>query len=218
MTSDEIVVSQLLEESGAIITGSHVIMTSGRHTRVYINVKLVLKSERALHIFAGMIAREYADAPIDVVTGPETGGTKLAIAVARELSILKGREILGIPAKKHPSELKHFYFEDPSQVEGKNVLVVEDVLSTGESVANTVALVKECEGYVFAVIAVVNRGGVDAGRLQAPSLTCLLELPTESWTWEECREYGPCKEGVPINTSVGHGAVFLKEQEAQASV
>jgi orotate phosphoribosyltransferase len=94
-------------------------------------------------------------------------------------------------------------------VTNKRVLVVEDILNTGGSVASVIRAVQDAGGTVVAVAAICNRGGVTADQLQVPQLVSLVNVTMESWEAKDCPL---CRDNVPINTKVGHGAQFLAAQ------
>lgn len=52
------------------------------------------------------------------------------------------------------------------------------------------------------VIGIVNRGGVDAKKLEADNFSWLLSLDLPSYKPEECPL---CEKGVNIDTTLGHG-------------
>ena len=94
-------------------------------------------------------------------------------------------------------------------VKGKNILIVEDFTTTGESVKKTVNSVKEVGGNIVAVCVMVNRDPkrVTSEFMGAP-LSSLSVYEVPSYTAEECPL---CKANVPVNTTVGHGKKYLEE-------
>ncbi len=99
-------------------------------------------------------------------------------------------------------------------VSGKRVLIVEDILTTGGTVMEIIKTTRAVGGIVQGVGALCNRGGITKEYLDVPKLHCLVDLPLETWTKEECMRTGPCSEGIPVNTQVGKGAAFLARQQA----
>ncbi len=74
----------------------------------------------------------------------------------------------------------------------------ERILSTGGSAEKVVRLVESLGGRVAKILGLVNRGGV-----QMPNLDTVASLRVQTWSPGECPL---CKEGIPINTDVGHGS------------
>ncbi|MBI4433963.1 phosphoribosyltransferase [Candidatus Uhrbacteria bacterium] len=204
-----------LARIGAIITNDHFVYTKGGHGRVYVakgevlsrshSTRLVAQAitDRALHQFGQRIA---------VVAGPAVDGAMLAQAVLQELASHYGQELRLVYTEKTPAGLTLRPGHDRI-VHGQDVLIVEDVLNTGTSARMTADRVREAGGLPLGVHAICNRGNVTATMLGVPYLDALFDYPLRMWTPEECRQNGPCAEGVPINTTYGHGRTFLEEQQ-----
>jgi orotate phosphoribosyltransferase len=80
-------------------------------------------------------------------------------------------------------------FEVP---EGARVLLVEDVVTTGGSVAELVDLVTEAGGTVVGVASLIDRGGQKASDVP---FWPLLQLEVDSWDADSCRL---CDEGAEV--------------------
>jgi len=98
-------------------------------------------------------------------------------------------------------------------VEGKNVLVIEDLATTGGSVLKVVNSVKNAGGNVVAVSVMVNRNPdhVNSEMMGVP-FSALSVLKADAVDEEECEL---CKENIPINTTVGHGRKYVEEKMKQ---
>jgi len=147
---------------------------------------------------------------IDVVVAPALGGIILSQWTAYHLSKLKGKEISGVFTEKDAESnqiLKRGY---DKIVNGKNVLVLEDIINTGGSVKKTVDSVKMAGGNVIAVSVIVNRSPetVNSEFMGAP-FSPLAVLKAEAFEEEDCQL---CRDNVPINTDVGHGRQWLASQ------
>ena len=77
---------ELLESSGAVLHG-HFLLTSGRHSDVYFEKFRVLERPDVLSALCKEIAENFADAGIEVVAGPTTGGIIIAFEVARQMGL-----------------------------------------------------------------------------------------------------------------------------------
>ncbi len=195
---------------GALITGDHLVYTSGRHGSSYVNKDALYPHTAATSQVCARIAARFADAGVEVVAGPTVGGVIMAQWTAQHLSVLTGREVLAVYAEEEVGEggarRRLFRRGYDALVAGRRVLVVEDILTTGGSARLVVAAAHEAGGSVVGVGALCNRGGVSAEMIGAPLLFSLSEVPLESFAPEECPL---CAAGVPINTRVGKGAAFL---------
>lgn len=206
-------VIEMLKKSGAVITDSHIVYTSGRHGSIYIN-KDALYPHTAFSSRVGeLFAQKYKDTKIDVVAAPALGGIILSQWTAYHLSKLKGKEILGVYTEKTPEKNQIFTRGYDKLVKGKNVLVVEDLTTTGGSVKKVVDSTNNVGGKVVAVCVMVNRDPekVTSEVIGAP-FSSLAVLKAESFTEEEC---ALCKQNVPVNTTVGHGKKYLESKKAK---
>lgn len=206
-------VIEMLKKSGAVITDSHIVYTSGRHGSIYIN-KDALYPHTAFSSRVGeLFAQKYKNAKIDVVAAPALGGIILSQWTAYHLSKLKGKEILGVYTEKTPEKNQVFTRGYDKLVKGKNVLVVEDLTTTGGSVKKVVDSINNVEGKVVAVCVMVNRDPekVTSEIIGAP-FSSLAVLKAESFAEEEC---ALCKQNTPINTTVGHGKKYLESKKTK---
>lgn len=90
-------------------------------------------------------------------------------------------------------------------VKGKRVVVVVDVISTGQTVKRAIQAVRENGGQVVAVSAIANRGKETAESLGVPKLIVLLHVAYDLWMENKCPM---CRAGVPVNTEYGFGQEF----------
>ena len=201
----------ILKKVGAIITDDHFVYTSGKHGSVYINKDALYPHTEETSQVGMLFAKKAKDLDIDVVVGPAVGGIILSTWTAYHLSSLKNREILGVYTEKDEESNQIFKRGYDKLVKDKNILVIEDLTTTGGSVAKVVKTVKAAGGRVVAVCVMVNRNPklVTSDLVGAPLLT-LGVLPADAWDEEKCPL---CKEGKPINTTVGHGKKYLVAKE-----
>jgi len=195
----------ILADSGAIIRNSHVVYTSGRHGSAYVNKDAVYPHTERVRELCALLAEGARPLDAEIVCGPAMGGIILAQWTGHHLGLP------AVYAEKAPEggmTLRRGY---DRLVRGRRVVVVEDVVNTGGSLAETIRAVRAAGGTVVGAVALCNRGGVTAAALDVPALAALVELSLESWTAEECPL---CRRGVPIDTSVGKGREFLAHGSA----
>jgi orotate phosphoribosyltransferase len=195
-------VREILDRTGAVLTGDHFLYASGKHGDKYINKDAVYPHTQETRELTRMWAEDFRDSGVEVVVGPAMGGIILSHDTASALSELAGYEVPGVYAEKAEDDSFRFTRGYDEMVRGKKVLVVEDILTTGDSVKKTVDLVRETGGEVIGVAALVNRGGVTTEDIGIPRLVALLSVNFTSMSPEDCNL---CEQGVPINTQVGHG-------------
>jgi len=193
----------ILAESGAVIRDSHIVYTSGRHGSAYVNKDAVYPHTERVRELCALMADAARPLGAAVVCGPAMGGIILAQWTGHHLALP------AVYAEKAPEggmALRRGY---DALVRGRRVLVVEDVVNTGGSLADAIRAVRAAGGVVVGATALCNRGGVTAAHLDIPVLHALLELSLDSWSAEECPL---CRRGVPVNTQVGKGREFLARQ------
>lgn len=193
----------VLKQVGALITDSHIVYTSGRHGRSYVNKDALYPHTLQTSQVCLALAQQFVHDGVQVVAGPTVGGVILAQWVAYHLSMLSGRDVQAVYAEEEregEQRWRVFRRGYDKRVAGARVLVVEDVLTTGGSARQVVEAVQECDGKAVGLAALCNRGGLTAELLGVPRFVPLVEINLESWDASECPL---CREGVPVNTSVG---------------
>ena len=214
--ADDVV--SILKKIGAVLTDDHFVYTSGKHGSVYINKDAVYPHTAETAKIGELFARQFKDADVDVVAAPAVGGTILSQWTAFYLSKLKGKEILAVYTEKDKgtlasaAESEHIFRRGYDKlIVGKNVLVIEDLTTTGISVKKVVDAVKTAGGRIVAVGVMVNRNpdGVNSHFVGAP-FHALGILKAEAFDQKDCPM---CKKGVPINTTVGHGKKYMEDKK-----
>jgi orotate phosphoribosyltransferase len=184
LTDEDIL--QALTNADALRSG-HFVLTSGRHSDSYVQCARILEDPSlTTELARTAVERLPAGLEVDVVAAPAVGGLIIGFAVAQALGvkfIFSEREA-GSMVLRRSFEI----------LPGQRVLVVEDVVTTGGSVAEVISLVERAGGVVAGVVSLIDRGGVKA--FDAPYWP-LLRLEVESWEPESC---GLCASGVPISS------------------
>lgn len=181
MNEDKVL--EILKKTGVLLEG-HFKLTSGKHSSRYLQCAKVYQWPKYGEELSRALADKFRDRKIDMVVGPALGGILIAYEVGKAL------DVKSIFAERDNGVMTlRRGFEIP---EGTNVLVVEDVVTTGGSVREVIEIVKKSGGNVVGVGSLVNRSGgsVDFG-VEFKSLISF-DIPT--YTEEECPL---CKEGIP---------------------
>ena len=201
-------VVDILKKVGAVIIDSHFVYTSGKHGSVYVNKDAVYPHTAETSRIGELFAEKFKDMDIDVVAAPALGGIILSQWVAYHLSKLKGKEILGVYTEKTADKQMIFTRGYDKLVKGKNVLVIEDLTTTGGSVRKVVDSVKTAGGKVVAVCVMVNRDPEHVtSKVVGGPFSALGVLKASAFDEAVCPL---CKKNVPINTDVGHGKKYLE--------
>jgi orotate phosphoribosyltransferase len=210
---NELEVLQVLGSVEATITGSHIVYTSGKHGTVYVNKDAVYPHTAETSRLCRAIAERFVDENVEVVIAPAIGGVILSQWVAHHLSEMNGHEVLGVYAEKSGDGdafvIKRGY---DKLISGKNVLVVEDVLTTGGSAKKVIEATRAIGGNVVGLGTLVNRGGIMPQDVaDVPKLNALVNLELDAWDEATCPL---CEQNIPINTDVGKGREFLARKQA----
>jgi orotate phosphoribosyltransferase len=200
----------ILRESGALLEHDHFVYISGQHGSGWIDKDAVYPHTERTSALGELIAQQVADAQVEVVCGPATGGLILAQWVAHHLGALAVFGEHGeIPKHEHhaggkrPFVIKRGYDQ---LIADRRVLVVDDVVNTGFSIRGTIEAVRANGGIVAAAASVCNRGALAPAQIGVERLIDLTDIELDSWPREQCPL---CSEGVPINTAYAHGADFV---------
>jgi orotate phosphoribosyltransferase len=205
-------VLEILKSVGAIITDSHFVYTSGKHSSRYVNKMILFAHPFYASKIGELFAKKVLDKDIDVVVAPALGGIILSTWTAYHLSQLKGKEILGIFTEKTETSDQVFKRGYDKLVKNKKVLVVEDIVTTGGSVKKVTDSVKQAGGTVIETSVMLNINekpeSITEEIIGSP-FSSLINLPAEIYDPANCPL---CKNNIPINTTVGHGKKYLAEK------
>lgn len=192
---------EIFRECGAIIRGSHLVYTSGRHGSDYVNKDALYPRTEVISALCERLAQHFKDDGIEAVLAPALGGIILTQWTAHHLQALTGRPVLAAFAEKSDTPdgfiLKRGY---DSLLKGKKTLIVEDILTTGGSIKKVVALAAKLGIPVAGVAALCNRGGIQASDIDAPKLISLVEISLQSWEAKECPL---CAQSIPFHKGLG---------------
>jgi len=182
---------ELLKESGAMLEG-HFLLSSGRHSDRYFQCAKLLqypdKARAALEQAVLKIGEDIKNGKIkvDIVAGPAMGGIIAAWEIGRQLSlpaIFTERDESGVMTLRRGFEIA------PSQ----NVLIVEDVVTTGKSFMECAAALEKAGAVITGLACVVDRRADGASQILWPFYPAV-KLSAGNWDASECEL---CKKGIP---------------------
>jgi orotate phosphoribosyltransferase len=208
-------IMQLFADVGAIISDSHFVYSSGRHSSVYINKDALYLHTQTISKLCQLMTFPYNSDQIDVVVGPVLGGIVLSQWIAHHLNVRRSSgETLAVYAEKDgdgANKTFSFHRGYDKYIANKNILVVEDILTTGGSARQVIELVRRHGGNVVGLSALCNRGNVQPADVGNVPIHTLVTVSLETFTEEECPF---CQQQVPINMELGKGRAFLARQKA----
>jgi len=211
---DQKAILAIMGEVQAVIADSHFVYTSGKHGSAYVNKDALYPHTFVTKQLCRLIAEHFRNDVIEAVVAPAIGGVILTQWVADHLTAITHREVLAIYAEKSGDGFA-FNRGYGELIPGRNILVVEDILNTGGSASKVIKAVRDIDGVVIGLGALCNRGGVTAESLGGiPKLFALVDIALDAYDEKDCPL---CKEGVPINVTVGKGKEFLAARESSKS-
>ncbi|HEV8535575.1 MAG TPA: orotate phosphoribosyltransferase [Candidatus Limnocylindria bacterium] len=178
-------VERMFRDAGALREG-HFVLASGRHSPGYLDKFQVLQHPGDTERLCAAIASWARPLRVDIVAGPTTGGVILAHEVARQLGAR------AIYAERSEAASGREFRRGFAIESGERVLVVDDIITTGGSLRETIAAVTSAGGTVVAAAVLVDRSG-DSARLDVP-LHALWHLQIPAYAPAECPL---CAKGVP---------------------
>jgi orotate phosphoribosyltransferase len=168
MTSDEAL--QIFRETGALLDG-HFVLRSGRHSRQFFQCALALQEMSVVEKLGAALSGRVRDLGATTVVAPAMGGLVIGQEVARQL----GTRFIYVEKENNSLALRRGF----NISAGEKILIVEDVITQGGRVRETMDIVRKNGGNLVGVALVVDRsnGTVDLG---VPTFS-LLQMEVETF-------------------------------------
>jgi orotate phosphoribosyltransferase len=172
----------LLKKEKAILEG-HFLLSSGLHSRTYIQCAKLQENPSVLKIFTDLlvekikneIKNQFGELKIDSIVGPATGG----IIPAYQLASSFGDEMKTIFAEKTFDG--NFEFRRGFEIQkGGNYIIMEDVVTTGGSFKKVSDLIKKLAGNVIYACSLIDRTNGLSKKFDDKFIS-LLELQIETF-------------------------------------
>jgi orotate phosphoribosyltransferase len=154
MTSEAAV--QIFRETGALLEG-HFVLRSGLHSRQFFQCALALQQMPAVEKFGKALADKVRSLGATTVIAPAMGGLVIGQEVARQL----GLRFIFVEKEEGKLALRRGF----KISSGEKILIVEDVVTKGGRVQETIDIARVDGGSVLGVAMIVDRsnGTVDLG-------------------------------------------------------
>ena len=174
-----------------VLRKGHFKLSSGKHSDTYLQCALALQRPAIALRLGAALASRFDARQIDVVVSPALGGVLAGFAVAAALD----RPFLFTERTADRSmTLRRGQHLD----KGQRVLVVEDVITTGGSAMEVVALVEQAGATAVGLAALVDRSaGLPAEQRPAMAPTALLTVEAQAWDPDSCPA---CAAGTPLDS------------------
>jgi orotate phosphoribosyltransferase len=162
-------------------SGGETKLASGRSSNFYFDMKPTMLHPEGAHLIATLILEALEGASVDYIGGLEMGAVPLAAAAAAA-SQARGRPIAAFfvrkQAKEHGAKKLIEGLGPGETLQGKRVVIVEDVTTTGGSSMKAIEVVKAEGAIVDRVITVVDRLEGAADNFKAAGIAFVALLTT----------------------------------------
>jgi len=179
-------VEQIFRDTGAFREG-HFVLSSGKHSARYLEKFQVLQWPVRTTALSADIAEWSRELEPRTIAGPTTGGIILAHEVARQM------ELRAVYAERKESGRGREFRRGFELAPDERVLVVDDIMTTGGSVQETIDAVRSAGAQVVGAAVLVDRSG-GAASLGVP-LHALWTLDIPTYEPDDCPQ---CADGVPL--------------------
>lgn len=182
VTSDHVI--EMFRRVGALLEG-HFRLTSGLHSSGYLQCALVLQHPREAEACGAALAGRVQSLGARTVLSPALGG----IVIGQEVG--RGLNVRAIFAERQDGALtlRRGFTLSP----GEKVLVAEDVVTTGGSTRETIALARAAGAEVVGAASIIDRSG---GQLEIDvPYVSLAALTVPTYQPEVCPM---CLAGLPV--------------------
>ncbi len=146
MTQDEVL--QVFRKSGALLAG-HFILRSGLHSRQFFQCALALQHMPDVEKLGAALAAKVRSLGVTTVIAPAMGGLVIGQEVARQLGV----RFIFVEKEEGKLVLRRGF----KIASGEKILIVEDVVTKGGRVQETLDIARGCGGVVAGVAMVVDR-------------------------------------------------------------
>jgi orotate phosphoribosyltransferase len=162
----------LFRKTGALLDG-HFILRSGLHSREYFQCAILLQHTEIAAQVCGQLANKLRDFDCDTVISPALGG----IIVGQEVGRSLGKRHIFVEKEDGKLVLRRGFQISPDE----RFIVVEDVVTRGGRVQETIDIVRALGAIVSAVGVIVDRSGETKPNFGCPFVS-LVEMNVENFS------------------------------------
>lgn len=175
-------IEKLLNQSEALLSG-HFILSSGLHSNRYVQCAKFFQYPDYAEIAAEKLKELFRGVKADLLIGGAFGGITIAYELARAFGVrgLFAERVEGVFNLRRGFEIN----------EGENVIIAEDVITTGKSINEVAELVKKYKGNIAGIASLIDRNMIEPESLNY-RIEWLHTVKAEAFRPEDCPL---CKEG-----------------------
>ncbi len=187
---NQIDVYKMLKSTNAILEG-HFKLTSGYHSQYYLQCAKLLEHpdltlkliEAGLDEYKSFFNKDLIN-KTDIIVSPAIGGILFGYMLAFKIS----KKMIFTERKEKIMELRRGFEIKPNE----NVIIAEDVITTGNSVFEVIEICKKFKANILSIISIVDRS--DNVKFEYPFFS-FIKFQIEKFLPAECPL---CKQGLDI--------------------
>jgi orotate phosphoribosyltransferase len=177
----------------------HFELESGHHGELWLDLELLMLHPNRVEPLAKSLAKRVAAYDVSAICAPLVEGAFVGLLVASALNVSFS---YSQPGRTEELGLFNVNYTIPqalrSQLQGKRVAIVNDVINAGSAVRGTLAALRQCgaEPVVIATLAVLGESARLFAANEKVDLETLASFPNRIWKPAECPL---CARGVSLS-------------------
>ena len=181
---------KILKETNALLEG-HFILSSGLHSKQYIQCAKLLSHPQKAELICSSLAEKIKKRfnRIDIILSPAMGGVVVGYEIGRQLKVetVFAERADGSLILRRGFKIK----------ENSNVLIVEDVITTGKSAMECSNIVKTNSAKLAGYACIIDRSNEDIsfGNQMVSQIKFNIETFTEDKIPEDLKKINPIEPG-----------------------
>jgi len=145
---------KILKETRALLEG-HFILSSGLHSKKYIQCAKLLSHPKKAESICSSLCEKIKEKfnKIDIILSPALGGVVVGYEIGRQLNVetIFAERVDGVLSLRRGFDIK----------KNQNVLIVEDVITTGKSVLECLKIIKNSSSNLVGYACIIDRSASD---------------------------------------------------------
>ncbi|MFH0888758.1 MAG: orotate phosphoribosyltransferase [Planctomycetota bacterium] len=183
----------IFEKIQAIQKG-HFVLTSGNHSDTYIQCARILERPDVTSKLCRELIKPWQNRNVDIVIGPALGGIILSYELSR---LFKSKAMYLERVEGNLTPRRGFTIDAASQV-----IVAEDVITTGGSVKEVIDVIEKYKAKVIGIISLVDRRPEKTRKLFGVEFNSIIKVTPPIYHPDKCPL---CKKGIPTERPGSRG-------------
>ena len=181
---------KILKETRALLEG-HFVLSSGLHSKQYVQCAKLLSHPKKAEIICSSLCKKIKSSfdKIDIILSPAIGGIVVGYEIGRQLDIetIFAERVKGDLVLRRGFEIQ----------KNSNVLIVEDVITTGKSALECLSIIKKYNSNLLGFACIIDRS--DKNLLIKDKIVSQIKFKFETYNNdklpEELKNLKPVKPG-----------------------